>query len=180
MDRERRGRVGRMARASERAKQAITKVDLRRLSEIAAADRDDLFRRKPHLRHYRNRIVCVALCQGAALHYLDGHNGVKDFDVWTFYAHARLPFPYRRVGKKDFGISKFGRRPKDAKRFIDRRVDLIGRSLKVRPSADALEAIEDYLTKPRTKSAKKLAKKAVVLIDPPQLRGRVAWDPRRR
>jgi hypothetical protein len=34
-------------------------------------------------------LVCVALCQGAALHFVDGENGVKDFDVWTFYA-ARL------------------------------------------------------------------------------------------
>ena len=169
-----------MARASERSKQRITKVELRKLSSIAASDRDDLFRRKPHLRHYRNRIVCVALCQGAALHYLDGTNGVKDFDVWTFYAHSKLPFPYRRVGKGDFGDSKFGRRPKDSKRFAGRRVDLIGRSLRVRPSADPLEVIDEYLGRPRTKTAKKLAKKAVVIIDPPELRGRVAWDPRWR
>lgn len=167
-----------MSRPSERSHQRITKVNLRKLSAIAATDREDLFQRKPHLRHYRKRIVCVALCQGAALHYLDGRNGVKDFDVWTFYAHARLPFPYRRVGKGDFGSSKFARRPKDAKRFVGRRVDLIGRSLRVRPSADPLGVIETYLAKPRTKSAKKLAKKAVVVIDPPELRGRVAWDPR--
>lgn len=169
-----------MVRASERSKQRITKVDLRKLSAIAAADRDDLFRRKPHLRHYRNRIVCVALCQGAALHYLDGRNGVKDFDVWTFYEHSKLHFPYRRVGKGDFGDSKFGRRPKDSKRFLGRRVDLLGRSLRVQPSSHPLQVIEDYLARPRTKSAKKLAKKAVVIIDPPELRGRVAWAPRRR
>lgn len=169
-----------MPRASERSKQRITKVDLRKLSAIAAADRDDLFSRKPRLRHYRSRIVCVALCQGAALHFLDGKNGVKDFDVWTFYAHSRRPFPYRRVGKGDFGLSKFARRPKDSKQFIGRRVDLIGRSLRVGPSADPVEVIHDYLSRPRTKSAKRLAKTAIVMIDPPQLRGHVAWDPRQR
>jgi hypothetical protein len=155
-------------------------VDLRRLSQIAAEDREDLFRRKPHLRHYRKRIVCVALCQGAALHYLNGKNGVKDFDVWTFYAELGEPFPPRRAVNADFGESKFSRRPKDDARFIGRKIDLFGRSLRVRPSADPLEVIDEYLSKPLTKSAKKLALKAVVIIDPAELRGKIAWRPRIR
>ncbi len=28
--------------------------------------------------------LAVALCQGAAMHYYDNTNGVKDFDVWFF------------------------------------------------------------------------------------------------
>lgn len=168
-----------MPRGRERSQETITKVDLRRLSIVAEQDREDLFHRLPHLRHYRNRIICVALCQGAALHYLDRKNGVKDFDVWTFYAEGRIRFPHRRRGKRDFGDSKFGRRPKDFKHFVGRRVDLLSRSLRVRPSADPLEVINEYLSKPRTKSARKLAQKAVVIIDPPDLRGHVAWDPRR-
>ena len=37
---------------------------------------------------------CVALGQGAARHYLDGQTGVKDFDVWTFFAAAPTrPYP---------------------------------------------------------------------------------------
>ena len=36
-----------------------------------------------------------ALCQGAALHYVDAKNGVKDFDVWSFYTQrADGSFPY--------------------------------------------------------------------------------------
>ena len=36
------------------------------------------------------------LCQGAALHYVNGRNGVKDFDVWSFYAQYNdWPFPAR-------------------------------------------------------------------------------------
>jgi len=36
------------------------------------------------------------LCQGAALHYVNGKNGVKDFGVWSFYAqHDDWPFPPR-------------------------------------------------------------------------------------
>lgn len=165
-----------MGRARDRSQQPITKADLRRLSRIAAADRDDLFTRKPHLRAYKNRIICVALCQRAALHYVDRRNGVKDFDVWTFYAATTTAFPSRRGVARDFGESKFGRRPRDHESFKGRRVDLFGRSLPVRPSADPLEVIDAYLSRPRTKSAKRLAEKAVVIIDPPELRGRVAWQ----
>jgi hypothetical protein len=32
-------------------------------------------------RLYADRLFAVALCQGAALHYIDGKNGVKDLDV---------------------------------------------------------------------------------------------------
>jgi hypothetical protein len=40
----------------------------------------------------------------AALHHLDGSNGVKDFDVWSFYAAlGEGPFPYRWRGTADFG-----------------------------------------------------------------------------
>lgn len=55
--------------------------DLNRLAEIARLDQEDFFARKPRYRVLRQESVCVALCQGAALHFVDGENGVKDFDV---------------------------------------------------------------------------------------------------
>ena len=78
-----------------RSRRPIDIADLARLAQIAAEDRMDLFARKTELgRLYWNRVLCVLLCQGAALHFIDGKNGVKDFDVWTFYrAHPRRPYP---------------------------------------------------------------------------------------
>jgi hypothetical protein len=168
-----------MPRAANRSREKITRRDLHRLSRIAEADRDELFGRSPHLRHYGKRVICVALCQGAALHYVypQDSNGIKDFDVWTFYAELGEPFPPRRRGKKDFGTSKFGRRPKDAKHFVGRRVDLMGRSLPVRPSADPVETVLLYLLTAKTKTAKELRKKPIVILDPPELRGAVVWPP---
>jgi hypothetical protein len=162
---------------AERSLEPITHDDLTRLSDLARMDREDLFARKPLLsQRYAHRLVCVALCQGAALHYLDGRNGVKDFDVWTFYAeHPDGPFPYRRVGRRDFGPSKFGRMPNDIRPYVGRRVDLVARSLQEQPTAHPVEALRRYLQRSRTGSARALASKAVILIDPTSLRGVAAW-----
>ena len=77
--------VGGSADAS-RSYESITRDDLSRLARIARLDREDFFARKPRYLTLAGRLICVALCQGAALHLIDGTNGVKDFDVWTFFA----------------------------------------------------------------------------------------------
>jgi hypothetical protein len=163
---------------SDRSRERMTKRDLAKLARIAVADRADRFARRPRWRVYENRVIAVALCQGAALHYVHGKNGVKDIDVWTFYAaDPDGPFPYRWTTTADFGDSRFGRRRSepDGKHYAGRRVDLIGRSLREPIGADPIAALTRYLSEGRTKSARCLAKKAVVFIDPPELRGRVTW-----
>jgi hypothetical protein len=166
------GRVASSGRSYER----LTLDDLARLAQIAKADRQARFARRPRWAPYADRVLCVALCQGAALHFIDGRNGVKDFDVYTFYAeHSTGPFPYRWMTKVDFGVSRFGRYPSDPASFRGRRIDLIGRSLDVAPDADPVEAVRDYLAASRTESARQLAKKAVVLLEPESRRGQVIW-----
>lgn len=160
------------ARSNER----ITSEDLARLAQIARSDREDRFTRRPRWTPYADRVLCVALCQGAALHYVDGRNGVKDFDVYTFYAdHSTGAFPYRWMTRVDFGPSRFGRYPGDPASFRGRRVDLIGRSLEVSPEANPVEAVRAYLAAGRTETARQLARKAVVLLEPEPLRGQVIW-----
>ena len=80
-----------------RSYEPITNNDLKILVELARKDRTDLFVRKPDTgRLYSKRLFAVALCQGGALHYLDGKNGVKDLDVWSFYTeNPESPFPYQ-------------------------------------------------------------------------------------
>ncbi len=160
-----------------RSPERISRDDLQRLAELAARAEADLFARKPKgAGRYAGRLLCRALCQGAALHYVDGRNGVKDFDVWSFYAgRDDGPFPYRWRGTEDYGASKFGRYPDDAPSYTGRRVDLLGRSLRVPLDADPVAAVRGYLTTASTDSAKKLAAKAVVLIHPQALVGKVVW-----
>jgi len=160
----------------ERALVKIEESDLRRLAELARDDREDLFSRIPRWRRlYADRLLCVTLCQGAALHYWDGTNGVKDLDVWTFYANnPELPFNPRRIRRVDFGTSHLGRHPNDPE-FAGRAVDLLGRSLRCLVGTDPILAVRAYLSEGQSESARRLAQKAVVMLDPPQLRGQVIW-----
>lgn len=102
----------------DRSLARIDVTDLLRLAALAAEAEAALFERNPHgSGRNAGRLLGRVLCQGAALHYLDGENGVKGFDVWSFYAqHDDWPFPARWRGTRDFGPSKFGRYPGDPPR----------------------------------------------------------------
>ena len=159
----------------ERSLATVTTDDLARLARIARQDREDFFVRKPHYRALADRVVAVTLCQGAALHFLDGQNGVKDFDVWTFYAaHPDARFPARRIASRDFGDSRFGRSP-DRPEFVGRKVDLLGRSIDAERNTDPAAALRTYLSEGRTAAAYHLARKAVVLLEPAPRLGEVVW-----
>ncbi len=163
-----------------RSPERIVRNDLVRLVGLAAEAERSLFKRRPRgAGRYAGRLLCRALCQGGALHYLDGKTGVKDFDVWSFYAELDDgPFPYRWRGTADFGPSRFGRWPYDPSSFQGRRVDFLGRSLPAELSADPAEVLHEYLLSKCSDSAKELAGKAVVLIDPIGRLGEIVW-PRR-
>jgi hypothetical protein len=155
----------------------IEQSDLLRLAELAADAEADLFGRNPRgSGRYAGRLLGRALCQGGALHFVDEQNGVKDFDVWSFYAQLDdWPFPPRWRGTRDFGSSKFGRYPGDPHRYVGRRVDLLGRSLPETLGADPAEAIRRYLAGRRTESARQLAAKPVILTDPRDRAGEIVW-----
>ena len=158
----------------------ITKRDLKKLGEIARADRERMFERNANWAPYKNRLLCVALCQGAAQHYVDGRTGVKDFDLWTFFARSPgRPFPdmalFRRRATADFGPSRFGRTPGAPDRFEGLRVDLLSRSLDVGARANPAAAVRAWLEAGSSDSARRLAEQSVVLIEPSP--GKVIWKP---
>jgi hypothetical protein len=162
---------------SERSFIKIEASDLERLAVLCREDREEFFSRHPKWRRlYSDRIIGIALCQGAAVHYVNGRNGVKDFDVWTFYAaRPDAAFPWRRRGRKDYGLIKFGKHPEDVG-YIGRRVDFLARSLPFAATADPVQSLQTYLAGGRTKTAHELSRKAVVLIEPVELRGQIVWS----
>lgn len=167
-------------RRVDRSYERITFQDLSRLAEFARLDREDLFARKPRYRVLEDQLVCVALCQGAAMHFVDGENGVKDFDVWTFYAArpGHPAYPWRRRASRDFGDPRFGRSP-DKPGLVGRHVDLLERSIEVGAETDPAAILRGYLSEGRTGSARALARKAAVLLEPSDRLGTVVWPPGR-
>lgn len=163
----------------ERSLQPIAKADLKRLCQIALDDLRYFFERYPETgKRYRDRLFAIALCQGAALHYVDKRNGVKDFDVWCFFrAHPDKPFPYRRNASADFGDTKFGK-SRNWEHYAGRRVDLLGRSLVCSIGEPPSEILRHYLEAGHTATARALAQKAVVLIYPETQVGTVVWKGR--
>jgi hypothetical protein len=158
----------------ERSLEPIDADDLARFALIASQDRDDFFARHARPQHF----LCSALCQGAAKHYVDRANGVKDIDVWSFFVKtAGVPdFNARRRVERDLGPSKFGVHPDDAKRgFTGRRVDLLGRSIDVALGEGPVEAVRRYLRECNTDSTWHLQKKAVVLLEPKDLACAIVW-----
>lgn len=155
---------------ARRSFERIDDGDLTKLCDLACQDTEQFLSQYPK---YKTKTICIALCQGAALHYVDGQNGVKDFDVWTFYAKSEIPaFPVRRLREVDFGISKFGKSPDDIT-FVGRRVDLLGRSIE--DKQDPVSSVRSYLAQGRTHTAFKLSQKPVVILFPKHLRGEVVW-----
>lgn len=186
----------------------LTRGHLDRLADLAARDHE-AFTRPTGRPEYRQRRLLAVLAQGAASHYLDclaGHDprsraGVKDLDVWTFY--AAIPgtaFPAaRRETHADFGPSSLGRQSYDLvgartareralwrqwATYQGRRVDFLMRTLPVQPDVpytEIVQAVQDWLRRgaaashPKKPSAWHLLRKAMVTLTPAPQRGQILW-----
>lgn len=118
--------------------------------------------------------LAVALCQGGAMHYHDGVNGIKDFDVWFFYPFNQRHLPYRTIWTWDYNKPKFGRHP-SIPGYEGRKVDVLVRSIKNYTGKDPVKNIYQFLQYENTASSRELAKKAVVMLTPDSLLGKVVW-----
>ncbi len=155
----------------------IAAEDLRRLLELARQDRLDFFQRYPEwARHYADRVIGVALCQGAAVHCLDRTAGINDFDVYTFFtANPKRRWYAKRIKSVDFGNPKFGLSEISRPGYVGRRVDLMSRAIEVAPGADLADSLRQWLSGGKSETSRELRKKAVVLLEPADRFGIVVW-----
>lgn len=154
----------------------ITHTDLHRLAAIARQDQAAFFAAHPDWAAlYADRLLALALCQGAALHYVSGEAGINDFDVYAFYAeHPARRWYAKRHAFYDFGDPKFGQSA-DKPSYVGRRVDILGRGIPAQPDDDPVAAVRAYLQTGRTETARLLAQKAVVLLELEAQLGQVLW-----
>ena len=160
------------------------------------ADVDSFVTARPE---YDGRYLGSVLAQGAALHFVNGITGVKDLDVWSFFAaipgtgrSGWVKFPAdRRHVTADFGPSSLGRQrynmadattPTMARRYAiwsqyeGRRVDLLVRPSPVALGTPLARSVEAWLATGTT-SASMLARKPIVGLQPARQRGRILYQP---
>ena len=89
--------------------------------EIARNDLTELFKRRPkRAEAYRDRVLCIALCQGAANHFLDGKTGINDFDVYTFYRqNPQKPWYAKRIKNYDEAQARLERAAWNVRACLD-------------------------------------------------------------
>jgi len=157
-----------------RSYRRIETEDLAKLAEIDIQDREDFFQRhRDWAEAYANRVLGVALCQGAARYYVDGTVGINDFDIYTFYwKNPRKRWYAKRLKAYDFGDPKFGQSP-DRPDYVGRRVDCMARAIQADEDEDMITAVQRYLREGASETARLLAQKAVVLLNPDC--GTVVW-----
>ncbi|WP_026615022.1 hypothetical protein [Ensifer aridi] len=150
---------------ANRSYELLTAADLEKIESVAMGSLAAIFDRAPVAGLYRDRLILLALAQGSALHYLDGRNGIKDFDVWAFFeAGPSKRFPHRKRWCVDFGPSRFGRHPDDAG-YSGRRLDLMGRSIDVMSGEAPEDAVRRWLGT-RAKSAIAVRRKPMFCLLP--------------
>ena len=157
----------------------ITMMDLRRLGDIALRDLKTFFRHHPR-RHIATKTDC-SLWRSAREPPCTSWTARMESRTSTSGVFLELdpakPFPYRRHATADFGSPKFGKSP-NWEHFVGRRVDLLGRSLKVSSQTSPADVLRAYLSSSvKTASARALSEKAMILVYPHALLGSVVWPP---
>lgn len=153
---------------AERSYDPLSADDLEQLRELASKEHEQFFRRNSHLRRaYRNSLVVVCLCQGAASYYLNPRVGIKDFDIWHFYVeNERINFPYSAQKRIKNGYK--GKPVDFLKRAIPRGL------FETYPNNPKLVILEFMLTR-NTLTKKLLLKKAAIGLFPQEIFGKVPW-----
>ena len=146
---------------TRRSYEPLTDDDLRRLEAIAVARHDEMARDRPD---WCSTLIAACLVQGGARHRVNGDRGIKDLDVYLFYAlgpgASAGKFPFNRgTIQRDFGSSHHGqelytdedrldpglaRRIPKWEQFVGRRVDLLARAIPPH-SEGARAAVVDWL-----------------------------------
>ena len=159
----------------DRRYERLTRSDLKRLASIASAEQDAFFRRNPHREYQRRRLLLAGLCQGAARHFEDRRNGVKDFDIHFFYWRPVNERHMRCRRRVEHFVGAFGCRPID---FLRTSIS-VGTCVETRMAPEeSVEIVRRFLSERPTAAAWHLAKNPVITLLPTGQLGEVVWSPR--
>lgn len=150
----------------KRTYEPITINDLKKLRELALSEHEDFFKRNPHLTSaYRNSLVAICLCQGAASHYLNNKIGINDFDIWHFYVENNVTkFPYRAHKRLAAG-------------YKGKPIDFLKRTIPkdICSSNNPDQILMKYLLQKNTNTKRLLLKQAIIGLFPDKIFSKVIW-----
>ena len=150
---------------------SVTQDELQDLATLAIAEEKAFFERNPHLiKFYRQRLILVALCQGAALQYLGCGYGVKDFDIHFFYAQNPNKRHLSRSPKRYY--ADVGAFPNVLIDFIR---TVVPRSQPYLKPEVAIQTIQEFLYSKPTSNAWHLSQKAVIGLYPDEVFEEQIW-----
>jgi hypothetical protein len=150
----------------------IDRDELIILAQIAERECEAFFERNPHLIPlYEERLLAIALCQGAALQFIGKGYGVKDFDIHFFYFKNPTKPRLSRAVKRLWT---------DVGKFKNVQIDFIRTVIPAFPESPSsvtsqAEIIRRFLTEKATSNARHLSKKAVVGLVPNEILGTILW-----
>ena len=149
----------------------VTARELRDLAKLAAVEEKAFFVRNPHLsKPYQQRLILVALCQGAALQYIDCGYGVKDFDIHFFYAQNPKKKRLSRATEEIYAcIGAFPVLPIHFMRAV------MPETQPCLEAEAAIQAVREFLLNKPTTRAYHLSKKAVIGLYPAEMFGIEIW-----
>ena len=152
--------------------QSVTVRELRDLARLAAVEEEAFFVSNPHLsKPYQQRLILVALCQGAALQYLGCGYGVKDFDVHFFYAQNPEKKILSRATKEV--CARIGAFPVLPIHFMRA---VMPETQPCLEAEAAIQAVREFLLNKPTTRACHLSKKAVIGLYPAEMFGIEIWQ----
>jgi hypothetical protein len=155
--------------------------DLARLRDFAC----HFFESYHYTIKFKDQLLGIALCQGAANHYAVCQGaakryhdlekcGVKDIDIWFFLKKTSdHNFNNRWIQQRDYGESKFGRNPED-EGYVGRRIDFLGRSIDFK-NMSVEGSIRSWIIHGGGNSPNLISQKVVVGLYPEDIFNRFIW-----
>jgi hypothetical protein len=149
----------------------VTEKELRDLQTFALEEEKDFFARNPHSVHsYKDRMVLIALCHGAALQYLGNGNGVESFDIFFFYQkNPKSPRISKAKKKEVKNVGDFKNMQINFMRTV------IYPYLFEKNRNNIVKVIQDYLTGDITRNSSNISKGAVIGLYPEKYFQTVFW-----
>jgi len=163
------------------SKERLECADLMMIRDFAL----DFFRKWPYCSGFEKELLAIALCQGAANHfvvcqgmaskYFDTEkSGIKDLDIWFFFKKTDgKRFNPRWQYQQDLGPSKFGNSPDDVG-YRGRRVDFFGRSI-ISEEMGIEDSIKYWLHHGGGRSPGLILQKAVIGLYPEEILCKPIW-----